>query len=627
LLSCVRLKFSGTTRHTGGHSRHLGSWCSLTILAPSNFPVSLNLPTASFFRMGGAQSDSLKEQIQRKYNFLHDSGLSDDEIAERLLLEYPSLKDAFVENQSKNIPLRSMLGMPPETRARIIRSVDFDKKVFYLETKPLSYSIWAFSHRWELRVECETWTVKCDQEEYTCLMFRHEVENISNYLAMPDCEGLWLDYICINQNDEQDKCAQVGIMGTLYKNVTSLIVGKGLAPIMPSVDYTNRAWCFQERMFGYVKFPQNFDAEDAGHVSKFANAMIQRLPGLSECQKYTLYNCGYDSGEDWRVSALLKQAESNPMYSKCKDLLEKMAQSIRSNDHKATISLSLRVREKVFADLNIDPKEWTKLMCSCAASYQHDRLYGLWGVLMNARGVSMPYDNPNKALNMLHLQFPQSSFAYPPSKLLDEVSYKESALLDVDQGIATVHELTMTLFEVPCHEQYKRPQQQQQQQQQQGESSLLLVDETVGNEVWGLQWGGNDVKFRIVADAQSIGIAYDDPPESSENKTLRLVFGLGFWQAYRDHKDIMPKGDPLGNIFETAFYRRAWYNDALHEHPIWYNNREFWGLGDNDWRWKFHILDYILSKWILSPESPLNAPLDKFKQLHELNGVNVSALK
>jgi hypothetical protein len=144
------------------------------------------------------------------------------------------------------------------TKARVISSVDFDCKTFHLTKQDLSYDIWGFSHRWEMRDGAETWHVICGNETYTCLMFPHEVQNIQSYLDSQECVGLWLDYVCINQNDEKDKCAQVGIMGTLYMAVTSLVVGKGLAPVMPSIDYTDRAWCMQERMFGRIKFPQNF---------------------------------------------------------------------------------------------------------------------------------------------------------------------------------------------------------------------------------------------------------------------------------------------------------------------------------------------------------------------------------
>ena len=278
------------------------------------------------------------------------------------------------------------------TKARVITNVDFENNTFYLSTQGLSYDVWGFSHRWEDRGGAETWQVLVSAsdngdesqsqyyEEYTCLMFPHEVQNVQSYLETGDCSGLWLDYVCINQNDEKDKCAQVGIMGTLYMSVTSLVVGKGLAPTMPSIDYTERAWCMQERMFGKIKFPQNFEEEaqdnNEAHVQKFAHDMISRLPGLVNIQKYTLQkSCHWDYNEGWRLNEV-RSCLTEEMYKDCTNELEQMMISIREENVMKTSLLALEIREKVDADLNIDQKEWTNLMNSCSATYQHDRIYG-----------------------------------------------------------------------------------------------------------------------------------------------------------------------------------------------------------------------------------------------------------
>ena len=227
---------------------------------------------------------------------------------------------------------------------------------------------------------------------------------------------------------------------------------------------------------------------------------------------------------------------------------------------------------------------------------------------MNGKGVSMPYDDTNKALSLLHQHCPQSCFSYPYGGLLDQVSYTEYPELDVDRGLASVHELTMQRFERECKEEYKRG----------GKEYPLLVDVTVGNEVYGYdQYNPKDVKFRIVADDTSIGLAYDDPPESENNRTLRIVFGLTFWQAYRDEGNKMDTGDPLGNLFEHAFYRRAWHNEG----GTWKNNRAFWGLGNDDWKWKFRTMEYLLKNFICDENSPLQCHLDKCKEANDAHGV------
>ena len=210
-------------------------------------------------------------------------------------------------------------------------------------------------------------------------MFPHEASNIQGYLDSGGCSGLWLDYVCIDQNDEEDKCAQVGIMGTLYMAVTSLVVGKGLAPGMPSIDYIDRAWCMQEMMFGKIRFPQNFESEDEAHVQKFANAMISRLPGLNLVDKYTMQSsCNWDYREGWRLDEVRK-LRSHDMYKDCPELIDQIMDSIESEDATRTSLIALKIRENINADLNIDQKEWTNLMNSCSATYQHDRIYGKLG--------------------------------------------------------------------------------------------------------------------------------------------------------------------------------------------------------------------------------------------------------
>ena len=233
---------------------------------------------------------------------------------------------------------------------------------------------------------------------------------------------------------------------------------------------------------------------------------------------------------------------------------------------------------------------------------------GLWGVVMNGKGVSLPYDDTNKALMLLHQHCPQSCFARPYGGLVDQVSYTEYPELDVDHGLASVHELTMQRFERECKEEYKRS----------GKGCPLLVDITIGKEVYGYGiYTANDVKFRIVADDTSIGLAYDDPPESETNRTLRVVFGLTFWEAYRDVGNEMDEQESLTNIFENAFYRRAWSDEG----GFIQNNKEFWGLGSLHWKWKYRIKDYVLQNFIRDENSPLQCHLDKCKEANDAHGV------
>ena len=79
----------------------------------------------------------------------------------------------------------------------------------------------------------------------------------------------------------------------------------------------------------------------------------------------------------------------------------------------------------------------------------------------------------------------------------------------------------------------------------------------------------------------------------------------------------MGKGDPLGNLFECAFYRRKWDNEG----GTWINNRQFWGLGDNDWKWKFRTVEYLLEQCIVGDQSPLHPHLDACRDKNDAHGV------
>jgi hypothetical protein len=179
--------------------------------------------------------------MRRDYKQKTSEGLDDKQIV--MSIGNPELLEHYERESCTGVTLGQLLGVGgSEARARIINRIDFESKTFYLRTDALTLDIWAISHRWEDRAGSDTWKVICDGDEtYSCQMFAREVSNLQNYLDSADgCAGLWLDYICINQKDDADKCEQVGLMGSLYLGVVSLVVGASLAPVLPSPDYMNR---------------------------------------------------------------------------------------------------------------------------------------------------------------------------------------------------------------------------------------------------------------------------------------------------------------------------------------------------------------------------------------------------
>jgi len=289
-------------------------------------------------------------------------------------------------------------------QARVIVSFDKSNKVVHAKRSQITNKVFALSHRWQDRPGSDQWTVECDGESYPCELFDEEVMHLDSYARKYG--NLWLDYICIKQGDEDDKIAQVSIMGNIYSNATSLIVGVDLAPCMPKPEYIDRAWCIQERMFGRVRFPWDLDNEDPAQLVEFARDLLTRMGPLDPISD-KLWD-DYDYREDWRVTNLNKAKNSYPNLS---SEIDQAIQLMTSSEKTELAKLVLRMREKISCDDPVDEK-WNEKMFDCVCSFAHDRLYGVWGVPMYHKGVELPYDNPQGAWNLVAQHYPNAGFGF-----------------------------------------------------------------------------------------------------------------------------------------------------------------------------------------------------------------------
>eukprot|EP00301_Raphidiophrys_heterophryoidea_P025297 c8456_g1_i1.p2 GENE.c8456_g1_i1~~c8456_g1_i1.p2 ORF type:complete len:456 (+),score=152.38 c8456_g1_i1:65-1369(+) len=291
------------------------------------------------------------------------------------------------------------------TKARIVTGFDTGSRVVHCHRGDITKNVFALSHRWQERQGSQNWTVNCDGETYPCNLFPEEASNLQSYV---DKYGsLWLDYICIKQGDDKDKVAQVSIMGGIYSNATSLIVGPGLAPCMPNMDYIERAWCIQERMFGRVKFPWNFDNEDPDKLIAFARDLLVRLPGIDAVSD-KLWD-DYDHRENWRVGALQSAKQKFPQAAA---EIERAIHLMTDNDKVELAKLVFKIRELISCDEPVDDIMWNEKMFDCVSAFALDRLYGVWGVPMYHKGVELPYDNPQRAWQLVCQHYPASNYAY-----------------------------------------------------------------------------------------------------------------------------------------------------------------------------------------------------------------------
>ena len=162
-------------------------------------------------------------------------------------------------------------------------------------------------------------------------------------------------------------------MGQIYLGCCTLVVGPNLSPRMPPEDYIYRAWCIQERMFGSIKFPWDFNQCDSLQLQLFAEAMIWRIPHLGAALKII---DDYDYTEGWRVDGLHAAAHT---YPHVRNEISQMIELMQYNrDKKALSVLALKVREKIPCIHDVEdpawPGKWGMQMFTCDSSYVKDRL-------------------------------------------------------------------------------------------------------------------------------------------------------------------------------------------------------------------------------------------------------------
>lgn len=95
-------------------------------------------------------------------------------------------------------------------QARVIMSILPNEKIIKCTRIDMTEKNFAFSHRWEDRSQgTDTYHVHCnDETPFPCQLTAEEVHHLQYYLDSLG-QGLWLDYVCIDQSSDTDKVAQV----------------------------------------------------------------------------------------------------------------------------------------------------------------------------------------------------------------------------------------------------------------------------------------------------------------------------------------------------------------------------------------------------------------------------------
>lgn len=84
---------------------------------------------------------------------------------------------------------------------------------------------------------------------------------------------LWIDSICINQEDVEERNSQVKIMGDIYKNASTVVIWLGA-----SDDYTRIA--FGTLKLVYVSLKEEEEGSDERHQRMLAQIFVSLEKGM-----------------------------------------------------------------------------------------------------------------------------------------------------------------------------------------------------------------------------------------------------------------------------------------------------------------------------------------------------------
>jgi hypothetical protein len=322
---------------------------------------------------------------------------------------------------------------------RVIVRIDTHQQRIFCTKQELTKAHHCFSHRWENRENCLVYTVECDDGEiYECKLTSEEATNIEGYVGSLG-PGLWLDYVCINQNNDSDKVAQVSIMGNIYLNGTTVTVGYQLRPSLPPMDYLIRAWCLQERFFGASKYIWDMESLDLESLIKFAHDSTERM-SLRPCSLFIEYT--HEPEHEWRRGPLIGLAKTHPQTAPHIDMILRTIHDKRDDALKRKLAITfLQIRQLIPYDHVVDPFEWNMLMFDCQASIQKDRLYGVWGVPFTMKKMQLDYCRPDLAWNSIEKHYPEAAYAfYAPSWAPDQPFNGFSGFASVKQVVLNMLE-------------------------------------------------------------------------------------------------------------------------------------------------------------------------------------------
>jgi hypothetical protein len=213
---------------------------------------------------------------------------------------------------------------------------------------------------------------------------------------------LWIDQLCINQEDDEERNIQVGFMRDIYAGANRVLVWLGESTLASEAAFDvltrlNPAQ-FEDEAIAYtaLQLPGIHVWIRAVITSIFFNPWWQRVWIIQEIAyaQDALVLCGAKSAT-WRtVSGVIKA-----IWAHCSDLVEEVEDSMGRSEPKSFIWQRLEhVRREIQED-HQGIKAWDLILWFryCQSTRPEDRIYALLGMCLDIRntGFEVDYKRPH----------------------------------------------------------------------------------------------------------------------------------------------------------------------------------------------------------------------------------------
>ena len=262
----------------------------------------------------------------------------------------------------------------------------------------------SISHRWKSAPKSENVTVHVLDEDKEVAQWSTKVDvNALKLLERftTQCAPVWLDLVCICQNNPVHKSAQVSIMGAIFSLSLTIIVDEDFQARPPAQEYWERVWTFQEYRFG-AALPLYFLGSEDFKETLDNMGFTSHGDYIIAC----LFNniCFHDHA-DWRYEAYVSDKSKFGPYHRDLNEMRWFAELDRRDFLPFLKSLGIaslisridfgEISEKQYFNNCVEMKR-----SSC--TYDKDRLFGIWGVTVQIlSGCKLDYTNPNESLNII----------------------------------------------------------------------------------------------------------------------------------------------------------------------------------------------------------------------------------